>query len=74
MAEHHVICQYTSKRAENGECPVHRGDACLIVLPAFVEHRNAEVARYRSALQRIASAESGVWGRIAHEALTEGER
>jgi hypothetical protein len=27
---------------------------------------------YRWALERIADAESGVWGRIAHEALREG--
>jgi DNA repair exonuclease SbcCD ATPase subunit len=31
-----------------------------------------QVGTYRRALERIADAESGIWGRIAHEALTEG--
>ena len=31
--------------------------------------REAELDRYRAALVRIADAESGVWGWIAHDAL-----
>jgi len=34
-----------------------------------VEALIAENMRLRKALERIASAESGVWGRMAHEAL-----
>jgi hypothetical protein len=37
---------------------------------AFLEDENA---RYKAALRRIANANSGVWGRIAGEAL-RGER
>lgn len=37
---------------------------------ALVEERTAERDRYRGALRLIAGQNSGVWGRIAHEALT----
>lgn len=33
------------------------------------EQLQAERDRYRAALARIAGAESGIWGRIAHDAL-----
>jgi hypothetical protein len=33
------------------------------------EHLETEHARYAGALRQIASAESGIWGRIAHDAL-----
>lgn len=38
-------------------------------LEAELEQRRLERRRYRAALERIAEAESGVWGWIAHEAL-----
>lgn len=34
----------------------------------------ARIEALKSALRTIANAESGYWGRIAHQALTEDER
>jgi len=36
-------------------------------------HLLVRLARYRAALARIADAESGHWGRIAHDALRDGD-
>jgi hypothetical protein len=41
----------------------------LAHLEAELEQRRLERLRYRAALEQIAGAESGIWGRIAHEAL-----
>lgn len=35
------------------------------------DHMVEVAQRYRAALERIANAESGYWGRIAHEALRD---
>lgn len=41
----------------------------LALMADELEHRERELDRYRAALVRIANAESGYWGVIAHEAL-----
>jgi hypothetical protein len=51
------------------EARVAELERTLKLVHAEREHLEAENGRYRAALRQIASAESGAWGWIAHEAL-----
>lgn len=43
---HEPFCDQTGERAKRGECPIHRGDACL-VMPAGAAKRLAEAQAAR---------------------------
>lgn len=43
------------------------------VMRSSFAHLAGEYARYGAALRRIASADSGIWGQIADEALRESD-
>jgi hypothetical protein len=66
-----------SRGARHGRgTPEQRLDEALHALKlthATLAHLEAEHDRYRLALRRIAAAESGIWGTIAHDALRAPE-